>query len=91
MSFVDSSTVKNVVKLKKKIKNLLNNEYTEFHTDVQLDKNQEYSIRIYTKGAESGKEPIVYQWSTRENGFIGKMHLNQMQQEKYLVSAAFYF
>ena len=90
LEIVDSSTGKNVVKLKKKIKNLLNNEYTEFHTDVQLDKNQEYSIRIYTKGAESGKEPIVYQWSTRENGFIGKMHLNQRQQEKYLVAKFYY-
>ena len=90
LDIVDSSTGKSVVRMKKNIKDLLNNAYTEFDTDVQLVKNQEYSIQIRTKGAQSGKEPIVYQWSTREKGFIGKMHVNQMQQRKYLVAKFYY-
>lgn len=86
----DGKTGQNIVRVSKNINELANNEYTDFDTNVQLKQYQEYIIRIHTVGAESGKEPIVYQWSTRENGFKGKMILNGMDQNKYLVAKFYY-
>lgn len=73
-----------------KISELLNNEYTEFHVNLQLDKGQLYQICLSTKGAESGKEPIVYQWKTKEKGLKGKLKINQESQGKYLVCKFYY-
>lgn len=87
---LDGRTGQSVVRVSKKISELANNEYTYFDTDIQLDQYQEYVIRIHTVGAESGKEPIVYQWGTREKGFRGKMTLNGMKQRKYLVAKFYY-
>lgn len=86
----EAGTGQSIVRVSKKISELLNNDYTYFDTDIQLDQYQEYIMRIYTVGAESGKEPIVYQWSTKENGFTGKLALNGVKQKKYLVAKFYY-
>ncbi len=90
LNIIDMETGKSVAKVRKKVSNLLNNDYTEFHTDVQLQKKRQYAIQISTVGTESGKEPIVYQWSTKEKGFKGKMEVNRMPQRKYLVAKFYY-
>ncbi|MDO5145967.1 MAG: LTA synthase family protein [Eubacteriales bacterium] len=90
LDVVDMETGKSVSQVKKKVKNLLNNDYTEFDTDVQLQKGHKYYLQIYTIGAQSGKEPIVYQWSTKEKGFQGKMSVGRETQRKYLVAKFYY-
>lgn len=73
-----------------KIKDLLNNEYTEFNTDLQLEQEKEYVIQLKTYGTESGKEPIVYQWRTRETGIKEKLSVDDTEQNKYLVCKFYY-
>lgn len=90
LDIIDLSNGKSVVQIEKDIKDLANNEYTDFDTDVQLTKNNKYDIRIYTVGAESGKEPIIYQWSTKESGFSGKIRVNEVAQKKYMVAKFYY-
>lgn len=89
-NIIDRQTGESVSRVSKKISNLMDNDYTEFKTDVQLQKGNEYSIQISTVGTESGKEPIVYQWSTRESGFQGKLQVNRVEQQKYLVAQFYY-
>lgn len=67
LNIIDRQTGESVSRVSKKISNLMDNDYTEFKTDVQLQKGNEYSIQISTVGTESGKEPIVYQ--------IGRAHV----------------
>ena len=90
LNIIDRQTGESVSRVSKKISNLMDNDYTEFKTDVQLQKGNEYSIQISTVGTESGKEPIVYQWSTRESGFQGKLQVNRVEQQKYLVAQFYY-
>lgn len=72
------------------IKDLVNNGYTELDTDVQLDKGERYIISISAKGAKSGREPIFYQWSTKESGFKGKVSVNNQKYKRYLVAKLYY-
>ena len=80
LNIIDLNTGKSLVELKKNIGDLVNNDYTEFKTNLQLT----------TSGAESGKEPLVFQWTTKESGFRGKLKINQEEQGKYLVSKLYY-
>ena len=77
-------------RLTKNISDIVNNDYTAFKTDLQLTKKKEYSIQLTTSGAESGKEPLIFQWTTKETGFRGKLKINQEEQGKYLVSKLYY-
>ena len=77
LNIIDLNTGKSLVELKKNIGELVNNDYTEFKTNLQLTKKKEYSIQLTTSGAESGKEPLVFQWTTKESGFRGKLKINQ--------------
>ena len=90
LNIVDMETGKSVAKVSRKISNLKDFDYTDFNTDVQLQKGNHYAIQISTVGTESGKEPIVYQWSTRETGFEGKLQVNRVEQQKYLVAQFYY-
>ena len=90
LNIIDLNTGKSLVELKKNIGDLVNNDYTEFKTNLQLTKKKEYSIQLTTSGAESGKEPLVFQWTTKESGFRGKLKINQEEQGKYLVSKLYY-
>lgn len=90
LNIIDSETGESVSRVSKKISNLMDNDYTEFNTDVQLQKGNKYSVQISAVGTESGKEPIVYQWSTRETGFQGKLQVNRVEQQKYLVAQFYY-
>ena len=90
LDIMDLDMGQSVCHMEKNIKDLLNNDYTEFDTNIQLIKNREYAIRLTTEGAQSGKEPIVYQWSTKEKGFKGKMLVGQEKQKKYLVAKFYY-
>lgn len=58
LNIIDLNTGKSLVELKKNIGDLVNNDYTEFKTNLQLTKKKEYSIQLTTSGAESGKEPL---------------------------------
>ncbi len=89
-SIEDLTTKKSVKTITVNIADLLNNEYTEFDTNIQLKKGREYSIVLSTKNAESGKEPIVYQWKTKESGFKEKLSVNGETQKKYLVAKFYY-
>ena len=90
LDIMDVEMGQSIFRMEKNIKDLLNNDYTEFDTNIQLMKNREYAIRITSEGAQSGKEPIVYQWSTKEKGFKGKMLVNQEKQKKYMVAKFYY-
>ena len=90
LRIVDEETGKSLVELKEAIRDLINYDYTEFNTDLQIQKGHYYYIQLTTQGAESGKEPLVFQWSTRESGFKGKMTVNQVPQRKYLVAKFYY-
>ena len=90
LNIIDLDTGKSLVELEKNIGDLVNNDYTEFKTNLQLTKKKEYSIQLTTSGAESGKEPLVFQWTTKESGFRGKLKINQEEQGKYLVSKLYY-
>ena len=90
LNIIDLNTGKSLVELKKNIGDLVNNDYTEFKTNLQLTKKKEYSIQLTTSGAESGKEPLVFQWTTKESGFRGKLKIIQEEQGKYLVSKLYY-
>ena len=72
------------------IKDLTNNGYTDFDTNLQLEKGKRYIIRITTEGAQSGREPIFYQWSTKEHGFKGKVMVNGVKDKRYLVAKFYY-
>ncbi len=89
VQLIQEDTGEVVSSMDRQVKELLNNEYTEFDTDVQLKQGTDYIIRISAEGTESGKEPIVYQWSTKEKGFHGHMTVNGEKQKHYLV-AKFY-
>ena len=90
LNIIDLDTGKSLVELEKNIGDLVNNDYTEFKTNLQLTKKKEYSIQLTTSGAESGKEPLVFQWTTKESGFRGKLKINQEEQGKYLDSKLYY-
>ena len=90
LNILDLTTGESVAKVSRKNSNLLDFDYTDFDTDVQLEKGREYAIQISTVGTESGREPIVYQWSTRETGFEGKLQVNRVEQQKYLVAQFYY-
>lgn len=83
----DEKTVKTI---KVKVSELQNNDYTEFLTDIQLKKGEDYALVLTTEGTESGKEPIVYQWSTKEKGLSGKLSLDGEKLKKYLVCKFYY-
>ena len=65
LNIIDLDTGKSLVELEKNIGDLVNNDYTEFKTNLQLTKKKEYSIQLTTSGAESGKEPLVFQWKQK--------------------------
>ena len=90
LNIIDLETGKSIQRLTKNISDIVNNDYTEFKTDLQLTKKKEYSIQLTTSGAESGKEPLIFQWTTKETGFRGKLKINQEEQGKYLVSKLYY-
>ncbi len=90
LDIVHEETGQSVRSMRKDIKDLANNTYTDFNVNIQLKKGEKYIIRITTRGAESGKEPVFYQWSTREKGFNGKVVYNDEIQKKYLVSKCYY-
>lgn len=90
LSLIDDYTGKKIRTMEMKIKDLANNGYTEFPVDVQLQKKKAYRIRITSHDSVSGKEPIFYQWTTRERGFSGKVKVNYAGQGKYLVSKLYY-
>lgn len=90
LNVIDMENGQSVAKVSKKISNLLDFDYTDFNTDVQLEKGKEYALQISTVGTESGKEPIVYQWTTKETGFQGKLQVNRVEQQKYLVAQFYY-
>ncbi len=90
LEIVDEATGQRLTALSEPIKDLVNYDYTEFKTDLQIEKGHYYYIRLTSKGAESGKEPLVFQWSTKERGFKGKMTVNQIPQRKYLVAKFYY-
>lgn len=69
LNIIDLETGKSIQRLTKNISDIVNNDYTEFKTDLQLTKKKEYSIQLTTSGAESGKEPLIFQWTTKETGF----------------------
>lgn len=86
----DLSLGEEVTHVTKNINELANNEYTDFDSDIQLTQYKTYRLIVRTAGTESGKEPIVYQWGTKEKGFKGKMMLNGQKQRKYLVAKFYY-
>ena len=86
----DPQAGEEVTHVTRNINELANNEYTDFDTDIQLAQYKTYRLIIRTSNTESGKEPIVYQWSSREKGFQGKMLLNGQKQRKYLVAKFYY-
>ena len=90
LTIYDDKSGRQISRVTRKISDLNNNDYTDFNTDIQLDQYKTYRIRIHTINAESGKEPIVYQWSTRETGFEGKLLLNGQEQTRYLVAKFYY-
>ena len=90
MSLVEEESGNRIKEIQMDVKDLINNGYTEFDTDVQLEKGKFYLIRLDSSGTESGKEPIFYQWRTREKGFSGKVMVNQIHREKYLVAKLYY-
>ena len=59
LNIIDLETGKSIQRLTKNISDIVNNDYTEFKTDLQLTKKKEYSIQLTTSGAESGKEPLI--------------------------------
>ncbi len=83
----DDKTVKEITM---EVKELQNNDYTEFLTDIQLKKGDHYALVLTTQNTESGKEPIVYQWSTKEKGLSGKLSIDEEVQKKYLVCQFYY-
>lgn len=90
LNIIELSSGKSLVRLTEPIRDLVNNDYTEFVTDLQLTKGSSYVIQLTTTGAQSGKEPLLFQWSTKERGFDGKMCINEEEQGKYLVSKLYY-
>ena len=89
LEIVDAKTGKSLVELREAIRDLVNYDYTEFNTDLQLQKGNDYYIQLRTEGAESGKEPLIFQWATRESGFKNKMTVNGIPQRRYLVPLDF--
>ncbi len=87
---MDDYTGERVKTMTMAVKDLINNGYTEFDVNVQLQKGKYYRIRLSSKGTESGKEPIFYQWRTRERGFSGKVRVNYAKQKRYLVAKFYY-
>ena len=79
-----------LAKIKKKISELGNYEYTEFNTDLILEKGEYYSIFLTGEKIDPGKGPLLFQWKTREAGFKGKMRINYITQKKYLVAKLYY-
>ena len=90
LEIVDEETGRSLVKLQEAIRDLVNYDYTEFNTDLQLEKGHDYFIQLTTQDAESGKEPLIFQWATKETGFKGKMTVNGVPQRKYLVAKFYY-
>ena len=45
LNIIDLDTGKSLVELEKNIGDLVNNDYTEFKTNLQLTKKKEYSIQ----------------------------------------------
>ncbi|MDO4977957.1 MAG: hypothetical protein Q4E53_11915, partial [Eubacteriales bacterium] len=90
VDIVEEESGNTVFSMEHEIKSLINNGYTDLNTDLQLEKGKIYIIRITSEGAESGKEPIFYQWSTKEKGFRGKVILDGLSQRKYLVAKFYY-
>ena len=50
LNIVDMETGKSVAKVSRKISNLKDFDYTDFNTDVQLQKGNHYAIQISTVG-----------------------------------------
>ncbi|MCI6859062.1 MAG: sulfatase-like hydrolase/transferase [Eubacterium sp.] len=90
LNIVDVETGQSLIRLTKNIDDVINNDYTEFYTNLQLTKKKQYEIRLTSEGAESGKEPLIFQWTTKEKGFKGKLKINEEGQGKYLVSKLYY-
>ncbi|MCD8020573.1 MAG: sulfatase-like hydrolase/transferase [Clostridiales bacterium] len=90
LNIVEEETGECVSSVEMDVSALLDNAYTEFNTNVQLTKGTRYTLEIMTAGTESGKEPIVYQWSTKETGLKGKMAVNGETQKIYLVAKFYY-
>ncbi len=90
LNIIDEASGKKLITLEKKISEIVNNDYTEFKTDLQLTKKKKYIIQLTSKGTESGKEPLLFQWTTKEKGLKGKMMVDGESQGKYLVSKLYY-
>ena len=90
LDIVNQKTKKIESRIKLEISSLANNDYTEFNTDLQLQKGDLYAIVLSSEHTSPGKEPLIFQWKKKSSGFKKHMIVNYTIQKKYLVARFYY-
>ena len=72
MSLVEEESGNRIKEIQMDVKDLINNGYTEFDTDVQLEKGKFYLIRLDSSGTESEKNQFSTSGERRRRDFPEK-------------------
>lgn len=69
LNIIDLETGKSIQRLTKNISDIVNNDYTEFKTDLQLTKKKEYSIQLTTSGSRIRQGTSYFPVDNKGNWF----------------------